>query len=69
MGNRDEALANLAAIDADEIAGDFYTFAARRAEILHCAAPWGFSTDGAIIQRLLRELWSVDGLTPPPQAP
>ncbi len=42
-------------LDADEIEGDFYTFAARRAEILHCAAPWGFSSDAAIIQRLLRE--------------
>lgn len=35
---------------------DFYTFARKRADILHASSAWGFCSDGEIITRLLDEV-------------
>lgn len=67
--NREEALSKLAELDDEELAQDFYAFAHRRAAILHASSAWGFSSDGAIIQRLLAEVEARNGLNLPATAP
>ena len=70
--NREQALSDLAELDGEELAQDFYTFARQRAAILHASAAWGFCSDGAIITRLLDEVEALNAAksahTAPPSA-
>lgn len=63
------ALSRLAELDGEELAQDFYAFAHRRAAILHASSAWGFSSDAAIIQRLLAEVEALNGANSPKSAP
>lgn len=56
MADREQALTELAQLDAPLLEAEFRDFVRQRIDVLHASAPWGFCSDAAIMQRLLRTI-------------